>query len=129
MEKTNNKSGTERNLKRLFSGIKDYCSPKIVGEVNDVYIKITKVIGDKVPWHAHDNEDEMFYMIKGSLVMELEDRESFELKEGEYFIVPKGVKHRVHCEEESWMMLIENKDTKHTGDVKSSITRSIEEQM
>jgi quercetin dioxygenase-like cupin family protein len=129
MENANIKTGTERNVIKLLAGITEYHSPKIIGEVNDVFIKITKVKGNEVPWHSHDNEDEMFYMIKGSMVMELENRDAFELNEGEFYIVPKGVKHRVHSEEESWMMLIENKETRHTGDVKSSITRSIEEQM
>jgi mannose-6-phosphate isomerase-like protein (cupin superfamily) len=118
----------ERNLTRLFPQLQEYFSPKIVGEVNDVFIKITKVKGDAVPWHIHDNEDEMFYMVKGSLVMELKDQESFELKEGEFFIVKKGLEHRVHSREECWILLIENKATKHTGDVKSGITKSVEEQ-
>lgn len=118
----------ERNLAKLFPQLQEYFSPKIVGEVNNVFIKITKVKGDAVPWHIHDHEDEMFYMVKGSLVMELKGQESFELKEGEYFIVEKGREHRVHSRDECWILLIENKATKHTGDVKSGITKSIEEQ-
>jgi len=118
----------ERNLSRMFPQLQEYFSPKIVGEVNDVFIKITKVKGDAVPWHIHDNEDEMFYMVKGSLIMELKDQESFELKEGEFFIVKKGLEHRVHSQDECWILLIENKAAKHTGDIKSGITKSIEEQ-
>ncbi len=118
----------ERNLAKLFPQLQEYFSPRIIGEVNDVFIKITKVKGDAVPWHIHDHEDEMFYMVKGSLVMELKDQESFELHEGEFFIVTKGWEHRVHSRDECWILLIENKATKHTGDVKSSITKSIEEQ-
>jgi quercetin dioxygenase-like cupin family protein len=119
----------ERNLTKLFSSITNYFSPKVIGEVNDAYIKITKVKGDDVPWHIHDNEDEMFYMVKGSLIMEVEGEDSFELKEGEFYIVKKGVKHRVYSKEECWILLIENKSTKHTGDVQSNITRSIEDQL
>ena len=118
----------ERNLKKLFPRIKGYFSPKIIGEVNDVYVKITKVKGQDVPWHTHDHEDEMFYMVKGSLVMELENHKSFVLKEGEYFIVNKGIQHRVYSKQECWILLIENKHTKHTGNVQSHITKSIQEQ-
>ena len=118
----------ERNLKKLFPRIKGFFSPKIIGEVNDVYVKITKVKGQDVPWHSHDQEDEMFYMVKGSLVMELENRKSFVLNEGEYFVVNKGIRHRVHSEQECWIMLIENKSTRHTGNVQTGITKSIQEQ-
>ncbi len=120
---------SERNLEKLFSQIHDYCSPKVIGEVNDIYVKIAKVKGDDVPWHAHDNEDEMFYIVKGSLVMELENEESFTLNEGEFYIVKKGIKHRVHSEKECWNLLIEHKETKHTGNVQASITKTIEEQL
>lgn len=119
----------KRNLKMLFPQIQGYCSPRVIGEVNDVYIKITRVKGNDVPWHTHDNEDELFYMVRGSLVMELKNEVSFVLGEGELFIVPKGVEHRVHADEECWVLLIEHKGTKHTGDVQSSITKSIEEQL
>ncbi|MBM4162702.1 MAG: cupin domain-containing protein [Ignavibacteria bacterium] len=119
---------TERNLDKLFSQIHNYFSPKIIGEVNDVYVKIVKVKGHDVPWHTHDGEDEMFHILKGSLMMEIENEKSFSLNAGEFFIVKKGVRHRVFSEEECWLMLIENKTTKHTGDVQSKITKSIEEQ-
>jgi len=118
-----------KNLKQLFPQIKGYFSPKIIGEVNDAYVKITRVKGDDVPWHTHDNEDELFYIFKGSLAMEIEKAENFTLDEGELFIVPKGTRHRVSSVEECWILLIENKTTRHTGNVQSSITKSIEEQM
>jgi len=120
---------TERSLEKLFSQIEGYFSPRVIGEVNDVYIKLTITKGNDVPWHAHDNEDEMFYIVKGSLVMETEGEPSFTLSEGEFFIVKKGVRHRVYSENECRIMLIENKATKHTGDVQSSITKSVEEQL
>lgn len=116
------------SLIEQFGTVTQYFSPKIIGEVNDVYIKIAKVKGDDVPWHTHDGEDEMFYIVRGHLTMELKERGSFELEEGELYIVEKGIEHRVHADEECWLVLIENKSTKHTGDVRSHITKSIEEQ-
>jgi mannose-6-phosphate isomerase-like protein (cupin superfamily) len=130
--KLNLKGGTmteqKQNLQVLFSSIKNYFSPKIIGEVNDVFVKLAKVKGQDVPWHIHDNEDELFYIIKGSLTMELKGSESFNLDEGELFIVKKGVEHRVHTEEECWLMLIENKTAKHLGDAQSPIAKTISEQ-
>ena len=113
---------------RKFQQIQGYFSPKIIGEVNDVYVKVTKVKGDDVPWHTHDREDELFYIFKGSLVMEIANKEAFTLNAGELFIVKKGVRHRVYSRDECWVLLVENKETKHTGDVASSITKSIEDQ-
>ncbi|MFC1725447.1 cupin domain-containing protein [candidate division KSB1 bacterium] len=118
----------KQNIPEIFSTITKYFSPKIIGEVNDVYVKLAKVKGQDVPWHIHDNEDELFYVIKGSLTMEIKGRNSFDLAEGELFIVKQGIEHRVYCEEECWLILVENKDTKHTGDVKSQITKSVDEQ-
>jgi mannose-6-phosphate isomerase-like protein (cupin superfamily) len=116
------------NLQSMFSGLKKYFSPKIIGEVNDVFVKITKVKGKDVPWHIHDHEDELFYVIKGSLIMELRGKKSFRLDRGELFIVRRGVEHRVYSERECWLLLIENKTAKHTGDIKSDITKAISEQ-
>ncbi|MCK5455366.1 MAG: cupin domain-containing protein [Calditrichia bacterium] len=118
----------KQNIYQLFSTISDYFSPKIIGEVNDVYIKLAKVKGQAVPWHIHKNEDELFYVIKGGLTLELRNDDSVHLDTGELFTVKAGVEHRVHTEEECWLMLIENKSTQHTGDVKAPITKSIDEQ-
>ena len=118
----------KQNIYQLFSTISDYFSPKIIGEVNDVYIKLAKVKGQDVPWHTHKNEDELFYVIKGGLTLELRNDDSVYLDAGELFTVKAGVEHRVHNEEECWLMLIENKSTPHTGDVKAPITKSIDEQ-
>lgn len=118
-----------RNLEKLFSQLQDYFSPRIVGEVNDVFVKVTKTKGQDVPWHTHDTEDEMFYIFKGSLVMELENEDPFILNEGEFYIVKKGTQHRVHSDRDCWIMLIEPKTTKHTGNVQAEITRSIDEQV
>lgn len=116
------------NLKEKANNIKEYFSPKIIGEVNDVFIKLVKIKGEKVPWHKHQNEDELFYVIEGNLLFEIEGKDSFIMNEGDIFIVKKGVSHRVSAEEECKIMLIENKTTAHTGDVKSEITKSIADQ-
>jgi quercetin dioxygenase-like cupin family protein len=116
------------NLKDKIVSISDFFSPKIVGEVNDQYIKIAKILGQKVPWHNHENEDESFYIIKGELLMEIEGEEPFLMTEGDLFVVKKGVNHRVSSEKECHIMLIESKSTQHTGKVKSQITKTIEEQ-
>ncbi|UCC43605.1 MAG: cupin domain-containing protein [Candidatus Zixiibacteriota bacterium] len=119
----------KRNLNTLFPQLQGYFSPRIIGEVNDVYVKITRVKGDDVPWHTHDNEDELFYIVKGALVMEIENEASFDLNQGDLYIVRQGVQHRVFSQEECWILLIEQKSTRHTGEVKSDITKSIEEQL
>jgi quercetin dioxygenase-like cupin family protein len=116
------------NLNKEFQKISDYFSPLIIGEVNDVYIKLAKIKGDAIPWHDHKNEDEMFLVIQGSLHMEVEGQEPFVLQEKDFYIVKKGIKHRIYAEEECQILLIENKSTAHTGDVQSPITKSIEQQ-
>ena len=83
----------------------------------------------KFVWHKHKNEDEMFYVIEGTLCFEIENEEPFSMSKGDLFIVTKGINHRVSSEEECKIMLIENKTTEHTGDVKTTITRSIEDQL
>jgi len=123
-----NVTGQKQTLLKLFMEVDSYFSPRIVGEVNEVYIKIVKVKGQEVPWHTHDGEDEMFYVIKGRLTMEFKGRDTVQLESGEFFIVSKGLEHRVFSEKECWLMLIENKSTRHTGNVKSSITKTIDEQ-
>lgn len=116
------------NLKNAFGRVQQYFSPKIIGEVNDVYVKIAKIKGEEVPWHAHDNEDELFYIVEGELLMEIEDQESFTMKKGDLYIVPKGIAHRVSSENECSLMLIESKSTAHTGNVVADITKSVEDQ-
>ena len=117
------------NLKEHFKKIKDYYSPKIIETVNDVFVKAVIIKGDKIPWHKHNNEDELFYIIEGSLLFELEGKDSFRMNKGDIFTVKKGIMHRVSSIEECKIILIENKTTEHTGDVKSEITKSIEQQL
>lgn len=114
-------------LKERFAELTDYWSPKVIGEINDQYMKIAKLKGDFV-WHDHQDEDELFYIVKGSLDIHLRN-EVVHLDEGDFYIVPKGVEHRPNAVEECWVMLIEKKTTKHTGDVQTKYTKSIDEQL
>ena len=116
-------------LQDTFTNINDYFSPKVIGEINDLYVKVAKIKGDKIPWHNHKNEDELFYIIEGALLFEVENEEPFEMKKGDLFIVKRGVNHKVSAIEECQIMLIEKKTTAHTGEIESDITRSIEDQL
>ena len=116
------------NLFEESQKIKNYFSPKILSEVNDQYVKIAKVNGQDIPWHNHENEDELFYIIDGELLMEIENQPSFSMKTGDLFVVPKGVNHRISSSEDCLIMLIESKLTKHTGNVITPITKSIDDQ-
>jgi len=102
-------------------------SPRVIGEVDDSYIKVARVRGT-LAWHSHENEDELFLVLKGRLRIEMED-EVINLAEGEMFVVPKGVRHNPVAEEECHLMLIERKSTLHTGDVITEKTRSLSEQL
>jgi len=112
-----------------FKNVSDYFSPLVVGEVNDVYVKIAKIKGDKIPWHNHKNEDELFYILDGCLLFEVEGEAPFTMQTGDLFIIKRGINHRVSSTEECKIMLIENKTTAHTGDVKSEVTKTIKEQL
>jgi quercetin dioxygenase-like cupin family protein len=107
----------------------EYFSPKVIGEVNDVYVKIAKIKGEEIPWHNHAGEDELFYIIEGSLLFEVEGEEPFTMETGDLYIVKRGVNHRVSSTEECSILLVENKSTAHLGNTESEITRSVEEQL
>jgi len=116
------------NLMDSFQGLTDYFAPRIIGEVNEVFVKIALIKGEDIPWHNHKDEDELFYIVEGSLLFVIEVKERFTMNEGDIFIVGKGINHRVSSTEECKIMLVEQKTTAHTGDVESSITKSIEQQ-
>ena len=116
------------NLKEAFSNVENYFSPKIIGEVNDQFIKVAKIKGQDLPWHNHENEDELFYIVEGELLMEIENETKFSMKKGDLFVVKKGINHRVSSTDECLIMLVESKTTEHTGKVIATITKSIEEQ-
>ncbi len=104
------------NLGKKFSKIHEQWHPYIIGELNENYIKLAKVKGEFV-WHKHEEEDELFVIQKGTLFIEFRDK-TVEVKPGEILTVPKGVEHRPYTNgEEVFLMLIEPKETKHTGDV------------
>ena len=105
----------------------EYWSPRVIGEVDDHYIKVARVKGT-LAWHDHAGEDEMFFVLEGRLTIEMHDR-TVELAAGELFVVPRGVQHNPVAEDECLIMLFERKSTRHTGDVESERTRTIDEQL
>lgn len=107
--------------------LSEFWSPRVIGELDDVYVKVAKLHGS-LAWHKHDDEDELFYVLKGGLRIEMEHGTA-ELGEGDMFIVPKGTRHNPVAEEECQIILIERKSTAHTGDVVTEKTRSIAEQL
>jgi mannose-6-phosphate isomerase-like protein (cupin superfamily) len=113
-------SADKVNLAEKFSLFSDYCNPRIVGEVNDSHIKVVKLKGEFI-WHHHDNEDELFLVVKGKLLMRLRDRD-VSIHPGEFFIVPKGVEHCPVADEETHIVLIEPKSTLNTGNVRNEKT-------
>jgi mannose-6-phosphate isomerase-like protein (cupin superfamily) len=102
-------------------------SPRIVAELDESYVKVAKVKG-QLTWHSHEGEDELFYILKGSLKIEMQDK-TVVLREGETFVVPKGVRHNPIAEEECHIMLIERKTTLHTGTEVTDKTRSLADQL
>ena len=103
------------NLLEKFGLFDERFHPKIVGDLNDHQVKLVKVLGDFV-WHHHENEDELFLVVKGRMRMGLRDGD-IELSEGDLFIVPKGVEHKPSADEECWIVLIEPGSTLNTGNV------------
>lgn len=116
------------DLLAAFDTVKDYWSPKVVAQVNDQYVKIAKVHGT-LAWHSHAGEDELFYIVRGKLRIEYEGGRSIELPAGSLHVVPRGTMHNPVAEEECWVVLIEPVTTKHTGDVVTPLTRTIEQQL
>ena len=110
------------NIMHKFSLFDEKWTPKIVGELNDQYVKLCK-LKDNFIWHSHENEDELFMVFKGTLYIDFRDNKSIEINEGEMLIVPKGVEHRPRTNGELVLnLLFEPKTTKHTGQVDSDLT-------
>lgn len=110
------------NLMSKFSLIKEEWTPKIIGELNNQFIKLCKLKGDFV-WHSHENEDELFMVIKGTLLIDFRDGRTVSIKEGEVIIIPKGVEHRPHTNGELVLnLLFEPKSTQHTGNIETDRT-------
>ena len=111
----------------VAAALTELWSPRVVGELDDAYVKVARVLGS-LAWHSHENEDEMFFILKGHLRIEMEDA-SVELDEGQMFVVPKSVRHNPVAENECHILLVERKTTLHTGDVQTEKTRSLTEQL
>ena len=108
------------NLAEKLSEIQDYWNPRIAGELNGQHVKLAKVRGEFV-WHRHQNEDELFLVLKGVLDLELRDG-TVTLRPGEFFIVPRGVEHRPVAEEEVHLLMFEPASTLNTGNVRNERT-------
>jgi mannose-6-phosphate isomerase-like protein (cupin superfamily) len=108
------------NIADAFGLFAEHWSPRIVGELNGQHVKLAKLIGEFV-WHHHEHEDELFYIVKGRLLMRFRDREVM-LGPGEMLIVPKGIEHQPAAEEEVWVMLFEPASTLNTGNVRNERT-------
>jgi len=112
------------NLAQKFSLFSEQYSPKIVGEVNDAYVKLVKLQGDFV-WHHHDNEDELFLVVKGKLRMKFRENgaeREVTILPGEFIVVPHGVEHLPSADEETHIVLLEPKTTLNTGNVQNERT-------
>lgn len=112
---------------QIAAGLNEYWSPKVIGELDNHYLKVAKVKGS-LTWHSHEHQDELFYVLKGTLKLEMRDA-TVELHPGQVFVVPKGVEHNPIAENECLLMLVEQKSTLHTGTIQTDKTRSIEQQL
>jgi len=108
------------NLAEKFSRIKEYWKPYIAGELNGQLVKLDKLKGEFV-WHRHENEDEMFLVVKGRFRIEFRDKTVW-MEEGEFIVVPRGVEHKPVADEEAWILLFEPASTLNTGNVKNQFT-------
>jgi mannose-6-phosphate isomerase-like protein (cupin superfamily) len=108
------------NLSKKLDSFQDLWSPKIVGELNESFVKLVKLKGEFV-WHHHDDEDELFLVLKGSLLMKLRDRE-IRVEPGEFVIIPRGVEHLPVAEDETQVLLLEPKSTLNTGNIQNDRT-------
>jgi len=110
------------NIMDKFSLFDETWTPKIIGELNNQYVKICK-LKDQFVWHSHDNEDELFMVFKGTLLIDFRDGKTVEVNEGEILIIPKGVEHRPHTNGEIVLnLLFEPKSTLHTGNNDTKMT-------
>ncbi len=112
---------TKINPQEKLALFHDYWNPRIVAELNGQQVKLVKLKGSFV-WHKHEEEDELFYVLKGKLKMEFRDRVE-EISEQEFLVVPRGIEHRPVADEEVAVMLFEPASTLNTGNVKGDLTR------
>ena len=115
-----NASEQKVNLREKLDGFDEHWSPRIVAELNGQHVKLAKLKGEFV-WHHHEDEDELFLVLKGTLVLCLRDRD-ITLDEGEFFVVPRGVEHKPVALEEVHLLLLEPASTLNTGNVHDNHT-------
>ncbi len=115
------------HLAREFENITEHWSPRVIAAANAQFVKLAKVKGELV-WHAHADEDEFFLVCKGTFILRFRDGSEVALKEGDFHVVPRGVEHLPLAPDECWLMVVEPAQTKHTGEVLTDRTRTIEEQ-
>jgi mannose-6-phosphate isomerase-like protein (cupin superfamily) len=118
------------SLELACAALSELWSPRVVGQVNNQYIKVVKIQGE-FPWHTHDREDEMFLVLRGQLRIGRAEADGgpVSVLPGEFFVVPRGLRHNTSAGEETWIVLIETTTTQHTGDLKTPLTRTIDEQL
>lgn len=116
------------DLRTAVDGLTEHWTPRVVGRVNDQYVKVAKLLGE-LAWHKHDEEDELFLVLRGRLRIQFEGGRETVLDEGQFCIVPRGTMHNPIADDECGIALIETVTTKHTGDVHTPRTRSIAEQL
>tara|TARA_B100000427_G_scaffold296358_1_gene276021 strand:+ start:1074 stop:1433 length:360 start_codon:yes stop_codon:yes gene_type:complete len=110
------------NLRKKLEKFSEHWSPKVIAEMNDYQFKLVKIKGDFV-WHNHADTDETFIVIEGEMKIEFEDK-TVELKEGEMYVVPKGVEHKPYAEKECKIMIIEPRGVVNTGNTEGDLTAS-----
>ncbi|WP_345751239.1 cupin domain-containing protein [Microbacterium rhizophilus] len=115
-------------LRAELDRVTDHWTPRVIGRVNDQYVKVAKLLGEFV-WHAHDDEDEMFLVVSGDLRIQIEGEQDVRVGPGEFFVVPRGVRHNPVAEQEVEIVLVETVTTAHTGDVVVEGTVPIDRQV
>ena len=118
------------SLELACEALPELWSPRVVGQVNDQFVKVARVQGE-FPWHAHAREDELFLVLRGCLRIGREEADggAVDVRTGEFFVVPRGVRHNTSAAEETWIALIETVSTEHTGGEETPLTCSIAEQL
>lgn len=118
---------TPRSPLQIAASLTELWSPQVIAEVDDMYVKVAKVQG-AMAWHAHELEDELFFVLAGEFTLELEDG-AVTLRPGELFVVPRGKRHHPVAKSECLLMLFERKETAHTGGEITEQTKTIAEQL
>lgn len=115
------------NINNKLNLFHDHWNPRIVGELNGQQVKLAKLKGEFI-WHSHEHEDELFWIVKGQLILEFRDK-TVELNENEFYIIPKGVEHKPVAIEEVHVMLFEPAATQHTGKEKHELTNNNQQRL